>query len=78
MRTSAMGVVLTGVIVISAPSGQSNIVLTNGTASHTTSGYSAQVNDTFAGPGEHVNATPAGIVGGEGTGQTATVTVVTK
>jgi hypothetical protein len=78
VRSGAIGTVLAGVIVISTPSGQSNIVFTNGAASHTTSNYSAQVNDVFAGPGEHVTSTPSGTKTSQSNGKTATVTVVTK
>ena len=67
---------LAAVIVISTPSGQSNVVFSSGSASHVTSDYSAQIDGTFAGPGQHVVATPAGTVTAQGGGQTATVTVV--
>ena len=78
MRSGGVGMMVAGVIVVSTPSGQSNIVFTHGAASHVTSNYSAQINDAVAGPGEHVSVTSNGTHSSEGNGKTATVTVVSK
>jgi hypothetical protein len=72
----APAAIFAGTVVITTPSDQSTIVQTNGVASHVTSNYSAQINDVFAGPGEHVVATSDGIQTSQSSGSTATVTVV--
>jgi hypothetical protein len=78
VRACAAAATLAGFIVITTPSGQSAIKFTDGAASHVTSNYSAQINDTFAGPGQHVTATAAGTKVVQSSGQTATITVVSE
>ena len=70
------GAMLFGAIVITTPSGNANFVSSNGAASHTTSNYSAQVNDVVAGPGEHAVSTSAGVMTAGSNGAVSTVTVV--